>query len=66
MHTHARTHARPQPQHQSEIYRLKGSLLAAMDDAESAHHAFFVSLHLWKKSADAWLGWGKVGSWVAP
>ncbi|KAF5841324.1 hypothetical protein DUNSADRAFT_13399 [Dunaliella salina] len=47
-------------QHQSEIFRLKGCLLAQMKDTKAAHQSFFQSLYLWKQSAEAWLGWGKL------
>lgn len=47
-------------QHQSEIFRLKGCLLAQMKDTKAAHQSFFQSLYLWKQSAEAWLGWGRL------
>jgi len=60
--SHAHTHilAYTQAQHQSEIFRIKGSLLARMKDTKAAHQCFFQSLYLWKQSAEAWLAWGKL------
>ncbi|KAL6746236.1 hypothetical protein V8C86DRAFT_2445362, partial [Haematococcus lacustris] len=46
------------PQHQAEIYRLKGSILAALKDCDAAHNCFSSSLHLWRHAAEAWTAWG--------
>lgn len=48
-----------QPHHQSEVFRLKGMFLAALDDADSAHTLFSASLCLWKQNPEGWLAWGQ-------
>jgi transformation/transcription domain-associated protein len=47
-----------QPQHQAEIYRLKGAILSALKDMDAAHNCFSTSLHLWRTAAEAWVAWG--------
>ncbi|GAX77356.1 hypothetical protein CEUSTIGMA_g4802.t1 [Chlamydomonas eustigma] len=47
-----------QPNHQSEVFRLRGMFLQSLEEPDNAHTAYSTSLCIWKQNPDAWMAWG--------
>lgn len=47
-----------QPQHQAELFRLKGQFLQALGERDQANSNYSTALTIWDQLPDGWLSWG--------
>ncbi len=47
-----------QPQHQAELFRLKGQFMQALGERDQANSNYSTALTIWDQLPDGWLSWG--------